>query len=156
MINIKDGKLCGSNYSFAIPQGYQRIEGLDSFSDEDLVLASEENKYLNIVVYFEKGRHSAKNDIQEMFDKNSWLIKMSEPFSVKRGEGEAIGIFYENTFGATQHYIELYDFKKNEDGETQIYVDISLWSGRGEDRQTIQEAVKLPIIKAFLNSIEYF
>ena len=52
MINIKDGKLFGPNYSFAIPKGYQHIEGLDSFSDEDLVLASEDNKFLNIVVYF--------------------------------------------------------------------------------------------------------
>ena len=156
MINIKDGKLFGPNYSFAIPKGYQHIEGLDSFSDEDLVLASEDNKYLNIVVYFQKEGLHAKKHIQEMFDKNSCFIKMSDVFSVKRGKGEAIGIFYENTFGATQHYIELYDFKKNEDGETQIYIDISLWSGRGEDRQTIQEAVKLPIIKAFLEIIEYF
>ena len=67
-----------------------------------------------------------------------------------------MGLFYENTFGATQHYGERYDFKKNEDGVTQIFIDVSLWSGRGEDRQTIQEAVKLPQVKAFLESIEYF
>ena len=60
MINIKDGKLCGSNYSFVIPKGYQCIEGLDSFSDDDLVLASEYNKYFNIVVYFEKRKSVCK------------------------------------------------------------------------------------------------
>lgn len=91
-----------------------------------------------------------------MFDKDSCLIKLSDCFSIKRGEGEAVGIFYENTFGATQHYIELYDFKKNKDGETQIYIDISLWSGREKDRQTIQEVLESPTIKAFLESIKYF
>lgn len=156
MINIKDGKLYGSNYSFALPERFNRVVGLDCFSEDDLVLASEENKYLNIVVYFEKESQSAKNDMQEMFDKNSSLIKMGEFFSVKRGEGIGVGIFYENTFGAIQHYAERYDFKKNKDGEIQLYIDISLWSGRGKDRQTIQETLELPIIKAFLESIKCY
>ena len=155
MINIKDGKLCGSNYSFTLPKGYNRVEGLDCFSDDDLVLASDDNKYLNVVVYFEK-ENPARNDMQTMFDKNSSLIKLSDFISTERGKGVGVGIYYENTFGGTQHYGERYDFKKNKDGETQIFIDISLWSGRGKDRQTIQEAVKLPIIQAFLESIEYF
>lgn len=146
MINIKDDKLYGSNFSFAFPQGFNRVEGLDSFSDNDLVFVSADNDYLSIVIYLKKENQSAKNHIQEMFDKNSCLIKLSDCFSIKRGEGKAVGIFYENTFGATQHYIELYDFKKNKDGETQIYIDISLWSGREKDRQTIQEVLELSLI----------
>ena len=155
MINIKDGKLCGSNYSFTLPEGYYRLEGIDCFSKDDLVLASDDNEYLNIVVYFGKGS-SARNDMQAMFDENSNLIKMSDFVLTQRGKGVGVGVYYENTFGATQHYEERYDFQKNKAGETQIIVDISLWSGRGKDRQTIQEAVKLPIIQAFLESIEYF
>ena len=153
MINIKDGKLIGSNYSFTLPKGYNRVDWLDCFSDDDLVLASDDNKYLRVVVYFEK---ESQNDMQAMFDKNSSLIKMSDFLSIKRGKGVGVGVYYENTFGGTQHYGERYDFKKNKDGETQIFIDISLWSGRSKDRQTIQEAVKLPIIQAFLESIEYF
>lgn len=156
MINIKDDKMYGSNYSFAFPQGFNRVEGLDSFSDDDLVFVSADNDYLSIVIYLKKENQSANNHIQEMFDKNSCLIKLSDCFSIKRGEGEAVGIFYENTFGATQHYIELFDFKENKDGETQVYIDISLWSGREKDRQTIQEVLESPTIKAFLESIKYF
>jgi len=155
MLKIKDGKLYGSNYSFALPKGFNRIEGLDFIRGDDLVFVSADNEYLRIVIYFERERHSAKNDVQEMFDHNNCFIKMGDFISVKRGEGVGIGLYYENTFGANQHYEERYDFEKNEYGETQLHIDISLWSGRSKDRQTIQEALELPAVKAFLESMKY-
>lgn len=156
MLKIKNGKLYGSNYSFALPKGFNRIVGLSCVNDDDLVFSSADNENVNIVIYFEKESHSAKYDMQQMFDKNRCLIKLSDFVSMKRGKGVGIGLYYENTFGATQHYSERYDFKKNKDGETQLFIDISLWSGREKNRQTIQETLKLPNIKAFLESIEYF
>ena len=156
MLKIKDGKVYGSNYSFDLPKGFDRVEGLRCFRKDDLVFTSVDNNYLNLVIYFEKECYFAKNGMQAMLNKNKSLIKMGDFVSVKRGAGVGVGLFYENTFGATQHYGERYDFKKNEDGVTQIFIDVSLWSGRGEDRQTIQEAVKLPQVKAFLESIKYF
>ncbi len=156
MKNIKDGKLYGSNYSFALPERFNRVAGSDCFSGDDLVFGSIDNDYLSIVIYFEKEGHSAKNAMREMLDKNSSLIKMSDFLSVKRGKGVRVGLYYNNTFGATRHYAERYDFKKNKDGETQIFIDISLWQGRDKDRQIIQEVLELPAVKAFLDSIEYF
>lgn len=156
MRNIKDGKLYGSNYSFALPERFNRVVGLYGFSEDDLVFASADNEYLHIVIYFEKECHSAKNDMQAMFDENRHLIKLSDYVLTKRGEGVGIGLYFENTFGATQHYGERYDFKKNKEGETQLFIDISLGSGRGKDRQTIQEVLELPTVKAFLESIEYY
>jgi len=58
MINIKDGKLYGSNFSFAFPQGFNRVEGLDSFSDDDLVFVSADNDYLSIVIYLKKEKNA--------------------------------------------------------------------------------------------------
>ena len=156
VLKIKDGKLYGSNYAFALPEGFNRVVGADCFSDDDLVFESVDNDYLAIVIYFEKESHSAKNDLQKMLDDNSYLVKMSDFISIKRGKGAGIGLYFENTFGATQHYVERYDFKKNKNGETQIFIDISLWSGRKKDRQTIQEVLELPKMKAFLERIEYF
>ena len=156
MLKIENGKVYGSNFSFDLPKGFNREKGLRCFRKNDLVFRSLDNEYLHLVIYFEKECHSAKNDMQAMFNENRCLIKMGDFVSVKRGAGVAVGLFYENTFGATQHYGERYDFKKNKYGVTQIFIDVSLWSGRGEDRQTIQEAVKLPQVKAFLESIEYF
>ncbi len=155
MVKIKDGRAYGSNFSFALPKGFKRIEGIEFMSDDDLVFASQDNEYFNIIIYFEKESHSAIIDMVKMFGDNNCLIKMGDFVSVKRGQGVGIGIFYENTFGATQHYEERYDFEKNEYGETQIHIDICLWSGRKKDRQTIQEALELPAVKAFLESIEY-
>lgn len=155
-LKIKDGKLYGTNYSFALPEGFKRVVGSDSFSEDDLVFGSIDNDNLHIVIYCEKGSHSAKDDMQEMFDKNGSLIKMSDFVSIKRGKGVGVGLYYENTFGATQHYGERYDFKENEDGQRQIFIDISLWSGSNKDRQTIRDALELPTVKAFLESVEYF
>lgn len=156
MSKINDGKVCGSNYSFDLSQGFNRVEGLDCFSVDDLVFGSADNKYLHVVIYFYKERQTARQDMQKMFDENSALIKLSDFIEVKRGQGTGLGIFYENTFGATQHYEERYDFKINKFGAVQICIDISLYSGRGKDRQTIQNALQLPAVKAFLESLKYF
>lgn len=156
MFKINDGKVCGSNFSFDLPQGFNRVEGLDCFSVDDLVFGSADNKYLHVVIYFYKERQTARQDMQKMFDENSALIKLSDFIEVNRGHGTGIGVFYENSFGATQHYEERYDFKNNKFGAVQICIDISLYSGRGKNRQTIQNALQLPAVKAFLESLKYF
>lgn len=157
MLNtIKNGKLYGSNYSFDLPKGFNRVEGLHFIKDDDLVFVSTDNENVQIAIYFETECHSAKDDTQKLFDDNPSLIKMSNYVSVKRGQGVGIGILCENKFGATQHYYERYDFEKNEYGVTQLFIDIIMCATRRVYIPTIQEVLELPTVKAFLESIEYY
>ncbi len=153
MLKIKNGKLYGLNYSFALPEGFNLIVDDDFYGNRLAFIA--DDKILNIEIYFEKECNSAKNDIQVIVD-DSCMIKMGDFISVKRGQGVGIGLFYKDESGDFQHYDERYDFKRNDDDETQLIIEIYLYSCRKKLEQTIQEALELPAVKSFLESIEYF
>lgn len=155
MLKIKNGKLYGSNYSFALPEGfYLNVSSAVKFGSKRLELASIDG--LIIMIYFHNRGCCAKKETQEIIDANSNLIKMDDFIPIKRGACEGIGLYYRDEVAKVEHYEEMYDFKKNRYGETQIDIDISLSISKYGNIQSIREAIELPTIKAFLESIEYF
>ncbi|MDE7086627.1 MAG: hypothetical protein K2O67_00355, partial [Clostridia bacterium] len=108
-----------------------------------------------IDIYFLNDCHSEKQDLQDVID-DSKFIKMSDFVSVTRGNGTGTGIYFKNGYGTEEHYEERFDFKENKFGETQLDIDMYVWSGKKKLKTTINEALNLPPVKSFLESIKYF
>lgn len=159
MLKIKNGKLISSNMSFALPEdfaldlrspggGYHTLE----FVSEDQVV---KGGIVYINIEFEKAEQTAKESMEEFMEDNELKVK-GEFFPVTRGKGTALGAFY--TGGKVSFiYDERYDFPENSLGYDQVSITIQLSRIKGKKlEQTIYDVVELPIVKAFLDSVEYF
>lgn len=153
MLQIKEGKLYGTNYSFALPEGFNFKVNTYSCGKAMEFISYEGD--MKIEIYFVDDCNCAKQDLQDVID-DSDFIKMSDFVSVIRGNGTGIGIFFKSKYRNEEHYEERYDFPKNKYGETQLDVDIYLCSDKAKHKRTIYEALKLPSVKTFLESIQYF
>ncbi len=156
MFKIKNSKLYGSNYAFALPEGFYFIASLDVKSGDSRIVFVGADEHLIIMIDFVCNSLSAKKDTQDIIDANKNIVPMGDFISVKRGEGVGIGLYYKDEIINLEYYEERYDFKKNIHGETQFDLNISLRTGRGGSEMTIREALDSPAVKAFLESIEYF
>ncbi len=59
--------------------------------------------------------------------------------------------------GYTDYYEERYDFAPNSLNHNQVTVCVYLMANKEQKlEQSISEALKLPNVKAFLDSVEYF
>jgi len=160
MLKIKNGKLISSNMLFALPEdftldlrspggGYQTLE----FVSKNQVV---KGGIVYINIEFEKAELTAKEAMEEFMDDNELKVK-GEFFPVTRGKGTAIGVHYKGTEGYSDYYEERYDFPSNKLQQNQVTVSIQLIANRGQKLgSTIEDAMKLPNVKAFLDSIEYF
>ena len=159
MLKVKNGKLIASNMSFALPEdftldlrspggGYQTLE----FVSKNQVV---KGGIVYINIEFEKAELTAKEAMEEFMDDNELKVK-GEFFPVTRGKGTALGAFY--TEGKVSFiYDERYDFPENSYNQNQVSVTIQLSRLKGKRLGlTIYDVVELPIVKAFLDSIEYF
>lgn len=159
MLKVKNGKLIASNVSFALPEdftldlrspggGYQTLE---FFSENEVVKGG--IVYINIE--FEKAKHTAKESMKEFMEDNELNVK-GEFLPVTRGKGTALGAFYTGE-GVSFIYDERYDFPENSYNQNQVSVTIQLSRlKRKKLGLTIYDVLKLPIVKAFLDSIEYY
>lgn len=78
------------------------------------------------------------------------------PFYVTRGKGTAIAAYYHSS-GFVDHYEERYDFSLNELNQNGVSIGIYLMANHQKKlKQSIREALKLPNVKAFLDSVEYY
>lgn len=154
MFKIKENILQGSNFSFALPQDFNLILKGDISTSNKLEFVSDDG-IIRIEMYFLNDCHSAKEDLQDVID-DSKFIKMGDFIPVKRGNGTATGIFFKSGYGGEEHYEERYDFKENEFGETQLDIDIYVWSKNRKLNISIYQALELPNVKAFLESLKYF
>jgi len=155
MLKIKNGKLYGLNYSFALPEGFNLVISSIIPFGEELEFMSDDRS-LVIKINFNKKSHSTEIDTQGMFYVDRGVLT-SNFFQIKRGKGIAVGYYIENEYFCGKFYGERYSFKKNKVGETQLDIEIILWDCIRERMplSNIQEALKLPNVKAFLESIEY-
>ncbi len=153
-LKIKDGKLYGSNYSFALPEGFNFVVESDCMSENKLEFVSDDG-ITRIKIFFETLGRSAKKDIQDIIDGCNY-IKTGDFVSVKRGAGTGIGLLYKSDCINEEYYEERYDFKKNEYNINQLIIEVYIDSGREKLKQTIREVLELPTVKAFLESIEYY
>ncbi len=153
MLKIKNGKLYGKNYSFALPEKFNLVVNTDYMSGEKLEFVADDG-ITRIEIFFRKESCSAIDDMQEMLEACEF-IALGDFVSVRRGKGTGVGLFYKSRGNNEEHYEERYDFKKNKYGETQLDIDISLWSCRKKLTTTIREALETPPLKSFLESITY-
>lgn len=154
MLKIKDGKLYGSNYSFAIPEGFNMILNWDPTGGRKLEFAADDG-ITRIDIYFNTGTHSAKEDLEELIE-DCECTKMGDFVYVRRGMGTGVGLFYKTPVRFEEHYEERYDFKENDYRQTQIDIDINICLFGKELPFTIQEVLETPPIKSFLASISYY
>ncbi len=159
MLKVKNGKLIASNMSFALPEDFTldlRSPGggyhtLEFVSKNQIVKGG--IVYINIE--FEKAEVTAREAMEEFMENNE-LKPKEEFFPVTRGKGTALGAFY--TGGKVSFiYDERYDFPENSINQNQVSVTIQLSRQKGKKLGlTIYDVLKLPSVKAFLDSIEYF
>lgn len=159
MLKIKNGKLIASNMAFALPEDFTldlRMPGggyhvLEFVSENQIVKGG--IVYINIE--FEKAELTAKEAMEDFMENNELKAK-GEFFNVTRGKGTALGAFY--TGGKISFiYDERYDFPENNINQNQVSITIQLKRLKGKKlEKTIYDVIKLPEVKAFLDSVEYF
>lgn len=159
MVKIKNGKMWASNVAFALPEDfnlYLEPTGcgvhLLEFSSDDGVI---EDGRVYIDVEFIESEISAEEQMEEIIEVCD-MEKEGNLFSVTRGKGTAIAGYYHST-GFKDHYEERYDFPVNKVGKSQVSICIYIMcKPHTELKQSIREVLKLPNVKAFLKSVEYY
>ncbi len=159
MLKIKEGKLIASNMSFALPEDFTLDLRMPGGGYHVLEFKSENEVVKGGIVYinieFEEAEMTVQESMEEFMEDNE-LKNKGEFFPVTRGNGTALGAFY--TGGRiTYIYDERYDFPENSLKQNQVSITIQLSRMKGKKLgQTIYDVLKLPSVKAFLDSIEYF
>lgn len=159
MLKIKEGKLIASNMSFSLPEDFNLDLRMPGGGYHVLEFKSEDEVVKGGIVYinieFEEAEMTAQESTEEFMEDNE-LKNKGEFFPVTRGSGTALGAFY--TGGRiTYIYDERYDFPENSLKQNQVSITIQLSRMKGKKLgQTIYDVLKLPSVKAFLDSIEYF
>lgn len=159
MLKIKEGKLIASNMSFSLPEDFNLDFRMPGGGYHVLEFKSEDEVVKGGIVYinieFEEAEMTAQESTEEFMEDNE-LKNKGEFFPVTRGNGTALGAFY--TGGRiTYIYDERYDFPENSLKQNQVSITIQLSRMKGKKLgQTIYDVLKLPSVKAFLDSIEYF
>lgn len=159
MLKVKNGKLVGSNISFAMPEDFNLL--LKPTAVGYHLLEFESGKGIikggRIVIDIElaESEMTAKEAMEEFIEDCDLSIE-GEFAPITRGRGTAISAHYKGA-EHTDYYEERYDFKPNKIHQNQVTVSIFLMSNRHQKLgQTIYDALKLPNVKAFLDSIEYY
>lgn len=159
MLKIKNGKLIASNMAFALPEDFSLNLRMPGGSYHVLEFVSKNQIVKGGIVYinieFEKAEQTAKETMEDFMEDNE-LKAQGKFFTVTRGKGTALGAFY--TGGKISFiYDERYDFPENSIKQNQVSITIQLTRLKGKKlEQTIYDVLKLPNVKAFLDSIEYF
>ncbi len=160
MLKIKNGKLIGSNMTFALPEDFKlnlKMPGghyhLLEFESEQGIL---KGCRIFIDVEFEEAELNAKEAMEE-FIEDCELKLCGEFYPVTRDKGTAIAAHIKGTVGYSDYYEERYDFTPNDLKQNQVTVSIYLMPNKGQKLQkSVFDALSLPNVKAFLDSVEYF
>lgn len=160
MLKIKNGKLIGSNMAFALPEDFKLNLKMPGGQYHILEFESEKRilKGCKIVidVEFEIAELTAQEAMEE-FIEDCELKLCGEFYPVTRGKGTAIAAHIKGTEGYSDYYEERYDFAPNCLKQNQVTVSIYLMpNNRQKLQKSVFDALNLPNIKAFLESVEYF
>ena len=160
MLKIKNVKLIGSNMAFALPEDFKlnlKMPGghyhILEFESEKRIL---KGCKIFIDVEFEDAELNAKEAMEE-FIEDCELKLCGEFYPVTRDKGTAIAAHIKGAEGYSDYYEERYDFAPNNLKQNQVTVSIYLMPNKGQKLQkSVCDALDLPNVKAFLDSIEYF
>ncbi len=160
MLKIKNGKLIGSNMAFALPEDFKLNLKMPGGQYHILEFESEKRilKGCKIVidVEFEEAELTAQEAMEEFIE--DCELKLCGDFNpITRGKGTALAAHIKGTEGYSDYYEERYDFAPNKLKQNQVTVSIYLISNKRQKLQcSVLDALCLPNVKAFLDSIEYF
>ncbi len=159
MVKIQNGKMRASNVAFALPEDFKLYLGPTGCGIHMLEFSSEEgiieDGRIYIAIEFIEDEVSAKDLMEEIIEVCE-MEKEGNLFPVTRGKGTAVACYYHST-GFKDHYEERYDFPVNDMNQRQVSICIYIMSKPHKElKQSIREVLKLPNVKAFLDSVEYY
>ncbi len=149
MLKIKDGKLIHAHFCFALPEEFYLIVDHDTSEIENLTFVSDDRNTV-IKVTFTHSDKSEKEDFTELCN-DCEFIPEGRPFSIRRGEGAATGLFYRQDDYSYAYYEELYSFAGSAVNRISIYIEHSAKSAL-----SFENILNQPNVKAFWNSVQYF
>lgn len=159
MVKIRNGKLFASNVAFALPEGFNLTLEPTGCGVHLLEFSSENEAIKDAKIYidieFVNEEIFAEEVLKEIIE-DCEMENDGNPFYVTRGKGTAIAAYYHSS-GFVDHYEERYDFSLNELNQNGVSIGIYLMANHQKKlKQSIREALKLPNVKAFLDSVEYY
>ena len=158
MLFIKKNKLVTANVCMSMPDGFGIVMQDKLLYENYLRFASRAGlvKFGSVIIELSmrKAKESAIKDLQ-CFNAYGTRLR-SEIQPITRGKGEGYGAFYKGIPGYMDLYAEKYDFPSNKQGENRFEFCVYLCAGKGKKIvQTAEFALTVPIVKQFLDSIEY-
>lgn len=156
MFKIKDGKFTSKEVSFDLPEGFNLVIN-DCAPILNLVRFVSDKKVIKygrvfIEIALRKTKTPDEYDMTKAHDYGGKAI--SEVFEVTRGKGTAKAAYFKNSY--MDVYEEHYLLKEPIDGDNILKVRVYNRAGKGQKlTSTIGESLQLPIVKKFLDSIQY-
>lgn len=149
MLKVKDGKLSSDHVLFEMPNGFYvkpyRFHGIESL----LFVSQDKSIQITISIFGVQGME--KRSLKDIYSETP-ICEVKQKEFVMRGKETGEVIFY-NIPEDIVCYEECYDYPSGD--ETQRF---SVWIALDSSisKISLKEAMELPEIKSFLNSIEYF
>lgn len=156
MFKIKNGKLISKEVSFEMPEGFNLVIN-DCAPILNLVRFVSDKKVIQygrvfIEIALRKTKNPEEYDMTRLHDYGGTAV--GEPFDVTRGKGTAKAAFFKNSY--MDAYEEHYLLKEPIDGDNILKVRVYNRAGKGQKlTSTIGETLQLPIVKKFLDSVQY-
>lgn len=158
MFFIKNNKMDSSNIRLSFPESFGIVTKDNLYNDGCVRFNSNTGLVRFGVVTIEfslrQANESAREDLQKFSIYGTRL--RSEIKAITRGNGTGYCAFFNGIPGYMDLYAEEYDFPMNRQGENRFDLRVFLRSGKGKKLvQTVEYALTIPIVKQFLDSIEY-
>ncbi|MBD5583904.1 MAG: hypothetical protein HDQ88_02395 [Clostridia bacterium] len=151
MFKIDGTRLVSDSIAFNLPQGFNLIfrsevdgNGISFLSDDGKV---------GIDIFFTQETCIPQEHILQ-FCKEKIFVALSGIFKVKRGQGEAYALFYNDVDTGDKFYSECYPFTDKKLFFNRVYIELCV-DEKGDDKFVAKSALLLPEVKAFFDSIEY-
>ena len=158
VIRYSKGKMTHTNFSFDIPENYDLELQPECGAGYSLLIFHSPDDKIIIEINVSHIEGSARDGFEEVMADEFIPHKIIRDYAeVKRGKGTALSLCYGAAGNWCPTYREIYTFEKNKYGENCVDIQVYLFSRKKKKiDMTILEALEVPDIKTFLNSIEYY
>lgn len=147
MLKIKNGKLTHAHFAFALPEGFNLITEHEALECENISFVSDDKKTF-IKITFDKTYGAAEEDLTGLCA-DCGFVKKGGFLRVKRGAGQAVGLYYATADNRLQYYEELYDFDGFVCNRFSVYIE------HNAEAVPLESVLKAPQVKNFFDGIEY-
>lgn len=154
MFRISNGKFIGERFSFIPPDNFYITLRQSEFNDNGFKFVSLERS-IEITVCIEKGEGTEEEGLKEFAEDMNYFL-LSGFKTVKRGSFSGVGAFFGEYPNSASVYRELHNFYMNNNLENRVSVTVEATNWRRTEVNPVYEVLKVPPVKEFLESIEYF